>query len=109
MSGASPASDEMDSPEPRRSSYRGIPDTAGRRARAPLHAALRPCRSRSRVACHGFGSSFRHYSTRYEITVENPGGVTRGVSLLELDGTAAGAGISLADDGAMHRVRVVLG
>ncbi len=57
----------------------------------------------------GFEISFRHHSTRYEITVENPHGVTRGVSLVELDGTAAGAGISLADDGAMHRVRVVLG
>jgi hypothetical protein len=37
--------------------------------------------------------------------------VTRGVSRVELDGTeVTGAGtISLVDDGATHRVRVVLG
>ena len=54
---------------------------------------------------------FRYSSARYEIVVENPQGVSRGVASLELDGRAmtAGAAIPLADDGATHRVRVVLG
>src|SRR5262249_25980103 len=69
---------------------------------------LDPCIPR---AWRGFEIAFRHHSARYEIAVENPRGVTRGVSLVELDGTAmpAGAGITLADDGVTHRVRVVLG
>jgi cyclic beta-1,2-glucan synthetase len=55
---------------------------------------------------------FRYHSARYEIVVENPQGVSRGVASLELDGqalTGGGAAIPLADDGATHRVRVVLG
>ena len=52
-----------------------------------------------------------HVITRYEITVENPGHVCRGVTRVELDGkalTATGA-IALADDGQTHSLRVVLG
>ena len=44
--------------------------------------------------------------------MENPQGVSRGVAASELDGqalTGGGAAIPLADDGATHRVRVVLG
>jgi cyclic beta-1,2-glucan glucanotransferase len=57
---------------------------------------------------------FRYRSARYEIGVENPHGVSRGVASAELDGqalalTGQGAAIPLADDGATHRVRVVLG
>ena len=54
---------------------------------------------------------FRYRSARYEIHVENPGGVSRGVVSAELDGRslAAGAAIQLADDQATHQVRVVLG
>jgi len=53
----------------------------------------------------------RHRSARYDIAVENPHGVSRGVARIELDGVAlpAAAPIPLADDGARHRVRVVLG
>jgi cellobiose phosphorylase len=49
--------------------------------------------------------------TRYEIGVENPGGVCRGVSLIEMDGqTVVGDGVvELLDDGGVHAVRVVLG
>ena len=50
--------------------------------------------------------------TRYEIAVENPAGVSRGVKGAELDGVEiadAAARIPLADDGGVHRVRVVLG
>jgi cyclic beta-1,2-glucan synthetase len=60
----------------------------------------------------GFEIAFRHRSARYQINVENPHAVSRGVTRLELDGAvlpAGGVGVPLADDGATHRVRVVLG
>ena len=59
-----------------------------------------------------FEITFRHGSARYEIAVENPDGVSRGVTRVELDGEALPGRttrIPLADDGATHRVRVVLG
>jgi cyclic beta-1,2-glucan synthetase len=74
---------------------------------ATLH--LDPCIPR---AWPGFEIDFRYHSARYEIVVENPEAVSRGVASSELDGRAlsgGGAAISLADDGATHRVRVVLG
>ena len=55
---------------------------------------------------------YRHGSSRYEIVVENPHGVSRGVASAWLDGEAiAGttATIPLVDDGGAHAVRVVLG
>jgi cyclic beta-1,2-glucan synthetase len=68
---------------------------------------LDPCIPR---AWRGFALSFRYHSARYEIAVENPRGVTRGVSTVALDDQALdGASIALVDDGATHRVRVVLG
>jgi cyclic beta-1,2-glucan synthetase len=60
----------------------------------------------------GFEIAYRHGSTRYEIAVENPRGVSRGVSIVELDGKALvqrPAQIALADDDITHRVRIVLG
>jgi len=68
-----------------------------------------PCIPR---AWPGYEIDFRYHSARYEIVVENPHGVSRGVASAELDGQAlAGAAgtIPLADDGATHHVRVVLG
>jgi cyclic beta-1,2-glucan synthetase len=56
--------------------------------------------------------TFRYRSSRYEIVVENPAGVSRGVARTELDGLAlehAATGIPIVDDGATHWVRVVLG
>ena len=56
--------------------------------------------------------TFRYRSARYEIVVENPAGVSRGVASTELDGVSvesAAIGIALVDDGATHRVRIVLG
>jgi cyclic beta-1,2-glucan synthetase len=68
---------------------------------------LDPCVPR---AWRRFEISFRYHSARYEILVENPRGVTRGVSAVSLDDQLlTGAGIPLADDGATHHVRVVLG
>jgi cyclic beta-1,2-glucan synthetase len=54
---------------------------------------------------------YQHETSRYEITIENPQGVSRGISLIELDGVRQldGNSISLQDDGQPHQVRVVLG
>ncbi|MBF6594868.1 MAG: phosphorylase, partial [Thermaceae bacterium] len=54
---------------------------------------------------------FEYLSVVYEIQVENPNGVCRGVGLLELDSVPLNPseGIGLVDDGQIHRVRVVLG
>jgi cyclic beta-1,2-glucan synthetase len=58
----------------------------------------------------GFEMVYKHRSARYEIAVENPQGVSRGVASATLDGKALGAArVPLADDGAVHKVRVVLG
>jgi cyclic beta-1,2-glucan synthetase len=60
----------------------------------------------------GFKIAFHYRSTRYEIAVENPDGVSRGVTRLELDGEVLPGvrpAIPLVDDGAIHRVRIVLG
>ncbi|HET9489793.1 MAG TPA: glucoamylase family protein [Methylomirabilota bacterium] len=74
---------------------------------AILH--LDPCIPR---AWRRFEITFRYHASRYEITVENPGGVTRGIATVEVDGTPLAAGrasLPLIDDGATRRVRVVLG
>ena len=55
---------------------------------------------------------FRYHGSRYEITVENPNGATRGIATMELDGVVLAAphgSVPLTNDGAVHRVRVVLG
>jgi len=60
----------------------------------------------------GFRLRYRHGSTDYEISVENPQGVARGVARIEVDGVRLEShehGISLRDDAQAHRVRVVLG
>ena len=60
----------------------------------------------------GYEISFRHGSARYAIEVENPLGVSRGVTAVTLDGrrlSGKPALIPLADDGADHRVQIVLG
>jgi cyclic beta-1,2-glucan synthetase len=60
----------------------------------------------------GYEITLKYRSARYEISVENPRGVSRGVTYLELDGAALrdiSRHIPLTDDGTTHRVRVVLG
>jgi cyclic beta-1,2-glucan synthetase len=58
----------------------------------------------------GFEMVYKHRSARYEIAVENPQGVSRGVASVSLDGKALDAArVPLADDGAVHKVKVVLG
>ena len=59
----------------------------------------------------GFGIVYLYGKTRYEIRVENPHGVCRGVREIEVDGipVVGKPVIPLHDDGTEHRVRVVLG
>ena len=57
-----------------------------------------------------FEIEFRYHAARYEIEVENPQGVSRGIGRLELDGKRLPLGparVPLVKDG-VHRVRVVL-
>ena len=58
-----------------------------------------------------YSIEFRYHSAIYQINVENPSGVTRGVAITELDGKlqAGSASIPLVDDGGVHRIRIVLG
>ena len=67
-----------------------------------------PCIPR---AWPGFELVFRYRSARYEIVVENPRAVSRGVVAVEVDGVGLDGdrGIEVRDDGQTHRVRVTLG
>jgi cyclic beta-1,2-glucan synthetase len=67
-----------------------------------------PCIPRNWPA---YSIDFRYHSAIYNIRVENPCGVARGVAITEVDGKllAGTANISLADDGAVHKIRIVLG
>lgn len=60
----------------------------------------------------GYEISFRHGSSRYEISVENPSGVCRGILTIKLDGEMLpedSALIPLLDDGNAHHLQIVLG
>ena len=70
---------------------------------------IEPCIPR---AWRHYEIDFAYHSSRYEIAVENPHGVSTGVVSAELDGRpleGPGATIPLDDDGGTHRVTVVLG
>jgi cyclic beta-1,2-glucan synthetase len=63
-------------------------------------------------AWRGYEIDFRYHSSRYEIVVENPHGVSGGIASVELDGKqlpGPDAQIPLSDDATTHRVRIVLG
>jgi cyclic beta-1,2-glucan synthetase len=72
--------------------------------------AIDPCIPRSWPS---FEIVFQHRTSRYEISVENPLGVCRGILATKLDGEMlTGASkllVPLVDDGATHKVQVVLG
>jgi cyclic beta-1,2-glucan synthetase len=72
------------------------------------HLLLNPCIP---AQWPGFQIDFRHGSAWYEIVVENPGGVSRGVVSTTLDGVVLPqlAPIALQDDGVRHQVKIVLG
>ncbi len=60
----------------------------------------------------GFKIVFGYRSARYEIRIDNPDRVSRGVARVEVDGIRLPAGqdhVVLADDGRSHDVRVTLG
>jgi cyclic beta-1,2-glucan synthetase len=60
----------------------------------------------------GFEISYRRGKTRYDISVENPLNVCRGILAIKLDGqmlSGKPSSIPLADDGETHRVQIVLG
>jgi cyclic beta-1,2-glucan synthetase len=60
----------------------------------------------------GFEITYKHGSSRYQIAVENPRGVCRGIVRAALDGRdipAAPCEIRLADDGSYHYARITLG
>jgi cyclic beta-1,2-glucan synthetase len=68
---------------------------------------LNPCIP---AAWPAYAIAWRHGSTRYAITVVNPDHRCRGIAAAELDGEAVDpAIIPLVDDGATHRLHVVLG
>jgi cyclic beta-1,2-glucan synthetase len=71
---------------------------------------LDPCIPRSWPS---FEIAYRYRSTCYEITVENPDGVCRGVVAIRLDDAMLPEGksilVPLVDDGTTHWVKVVLG
>ena len=70
--------------------------------------SIDPCVARN---WPGYSIRFRYHSSVYNISVENPRRVSRGVLLAEMDGKplASAGNIPLADDGARHQVRIVLG
>ena len=85
----------------------GLESILGFRLRG-ARLVIDPCIPR---AWRGFELVFRYRSARYDIVVENPQKVSRGVASVEVDGVALGGDftIALADDGNTHRVRIVLG
>jgi cyclic beta-1,2-glucan synthetase len=73
--------------------------------RGALH--IDPCIPR---AWPRYEVTFKPSRTPYHIVVENPEGVSRGVKRIEVDGVnRTGQDIPIADDGAQHSVRVILG
>jgi cyclic beta-1,2-glucan synthetase len=86
----------------------GIESILGLRLRGAI-LLLAPC-----IPKHWprFEIVFRYGSTRYEIAVENPQGVSRGIIYAELDGQPLAEDpirVPLHDDGTSHRIRTVLG
>jgi cellobiose phosphorylase len=84
----------------------GLESILGLRRRGGCFA-IAPCVPRS---WDRFGLRWRHGQSLYEIAVENPGRRNRGVAEAVLDGVRVEPqAIPLVDDGAHHRLRVVMG
>ncbi len=59
-----------------------------------------------------FAMTVRRRSAQYDITVDNPSGVSRGVCFAELDGTEVSerpVQVPIVDDGAVHRLHIRMG
>jgi len=67
-----------------------------------------PCIPR---AWRNYSLVYQHETSRYDIAVENPNGVMRGIVVIELDGVSQlnFNSIILQNDGQVHQVRVVMG
>jgi cyclic beta-1,2-glucan synthetase len=84
----------------------GLESILGLRRRGE-HLVIAPCVPAS---WDGFVVKWRFGKSLYEITVENPEHRNRGVAEALMDGARVDArAIPLVDDGAVHRLRVVLG
>jgi cyclic beta-1,2-glucan synthetase len=86
----------------------GIESILGLRIEAGV-LNLDPCIPRSWPR---FEATIRHGAARYDIVVENPKAVQRGVASVELDGKAVSGRpvrIALQDDGEIHRLDIELG
>ncbi len=61
-------------------------------------------------AWRSYSITYQHETSRYDITVENPNGVMRGIATIELDGKRQlNDSVTLQNDGMVHSVRVVIG
>jgi cyclic beta-1,2-glucan synthetase len=71
------------------------------------HLRIDPCVPRW---WRDFEITYRRDRTIYRIKVENPLGISRGITTVELDGALQpNDEIPLSDDGKTHNVRVVMG
>jgi cyclic beta-1,2-glucan synthetase len=61
------------------------------------------------AAWSGFSMAYRRGTARYDIRVENPDHVERGVVAVTLDGAPIEGAVTVVDDGATHVVRVTMG
>jgi cyclic beta-1,2-glucan synthetase len=71
--------------------------------------SINPCIPRS---WSGFEITYKHGASRYQIAVENPGNVCRGIVRAQLDGqeiSRVDCEIPLVDDGNFHYASVTLG
>jgi cyclic beta-1,2-glucan synthetase len=86
----------------------GVESILGARVRGDV-LELQPCIPRD---WPGFEMTLRFRSARYEVRVENPDGVSRGIASALVDGVADATRplrVTMRDDGAMHQVVVRLG
>ncbi len=86
----------------------GVESILGLRLRGDV-LRLDPCIPK---AWPRFEITLRYRSARYEIVVENPDGVRRGIAFAEVDGTTLTERplrLKLLDDGVTHHVLVRLG
>jgi len=86
----------------------GLESVLGLRLHADL-LSFDPCIPRT---WPGFTISLRHGSARYEIKLENPDGVSRGIEVATIDGEIIvdrPLSLTLADDAVTHRLVVRLG
>jgi cyclic beta-1,2-glucan synthetase len=75
---------------------------------SPTKQGCDPCIPRN---WSGYSINFRYHSATYQIKVDNPSGVSRGVASISMDGKVleVRANIPLTDDGVAHQVLVLLG